>query len=391
MAQSSEVSALLHPHEVISQFFNPIAHDDSVSSLPNSAPARLETPIESVPDIHNLLPHFPNLLDGSNPASPINGPQKLSARSLTPLPNDSLDLQNAEPLESKPEPVPSSVQLVTGSLQLSETESTRIADMIVEILERYRMTPRDGSSPWVARHQFVEKIVQCIEHQSEIRLALPAFPFKSPNKTAKVLGDLPDCGEETALLHLNGMCQAIGDLHKAGASLHIVSDGLMYNVSNTYVPLGVYDWVADPFQDILGVSDLEVWNYGQCLRKLAERLDCRCIRFIRLVELLGRDVLVEPLSEEEYLRDAPTFREKIYETFLPQDFDVDAFIGGEKDATLTYRGYLKFLELDLENALVMTGDMSKSQKKKGQEEIAKKMIRRGKVCPQIASFRDPTE
>jgi pyoverdine/dityrosine biosynthesis protein Dit1 len=60
-------------------------------------------------------------------------------------------------------------------------------------------------------------------------MILPAFPFKSPNARDKVLGNMPDFGEELALSHLNGLCQNIADVYEPGANVYISSDGLVYN------------------------------------------------------------------------------------------------------------------------------------------------------------------
>ena len=138
------------------------------------------------------------------------------------------------PLDELPPPELKVAPHIAVDDTLPSTESPpEVANKIVRILERYRMAPRDNcSSQWAARSLFIEKTVHYIEQRSEIRMSLPAFPFKSPNKTSKVLGSLPDFGEEIALLHLNGMCQAIGDVYEHGAKLYIVSDGLMYNVSS---------------------------------------------------------------------------------------------------------------------------------------------------------------
>jgi len=128
------------------------------------------------------------------------------------------------------------------------------------------------------------------------------------------------------------------------------------------------------------VSDLEVWKYGQALRELGEERRCNNIRFIRLIDLLGQRDLSEPLSEADYLRDAPRFRDELYKTYMPDNFDVGTYIAGEKDAFLTYRGYLKFLELDLEeNNGLKFENMTKAEKKKSLENVAKMMIQRGKV------------
>ena len=45
----------------------------------------------------------------------------------------------------------------------------------------------------------------------------------------KVLGILPDLGEELALMHLNGLCESIAEIYEHGAELVITSDGLVYN------------------------------------------------------------------------------------------------------------------------------------------------------------------
>lgn len=142
---------------------------------------------------------------------------------------DSIKAQLATPVEDEHPQV-----IASGTLPSTESPA-EAAEKIVRILERYRMAPKEnGSSHWAARSLFIEKVILSIEQQSEIRMSLPAFPFKSPNKVTKVLGSLPDCGEEIALLHLNAMCQSIGDVYEHGAKLYIVSDGLMYSVSSSH-------------------------------------------------------------------------------------------------------------------------------------------------------------
>ena len=73
------------------------------------------------------------------------------------------------------------------------------------------------------------QVEKYVAQNEAVLMALPAFPFKSPNKQTKVLGTLPDKGEEVALSHLEGLCLAIQDVYAPGASVYIVSDGLMYN------------------------------------------------------------------------------------------------------------------------------------------------------------------
>lgn len=141
----------------------------------------------------------------------------------------SIDVQPATPCGDE------HTHVIAGSKLPSDESPAEVAEKVVRILERYRMTARDdSSSSWTARSLFIDNAIRSIEQQSEIRMSLPAFPFKSPNKVSKVLGSLPDCGEEIALLHLNAMCRAIRDVYEHGAKLYIVSDGLMYNVSSCH-------------------------------------------------------------------------------------------------------------------------------------------------------------
>ena len=76
---------------------------------------------------------------------------------------------------------------------------------------------------------FLAVISKFVESGQTVQMCLPAFPFKSANKTEKVLGTLPDKAEEVALRLLNDMCEDISKIYEPGAHLTIISDGLMYN------------------------------------------------------------------------------------------------------------------------------------------------------------------
>lgn len=105
-----------------------------------------------------------------------------------------------------------------------------ISEDVVCVLERYRLPhPSDVSKTWGAKKKFLVQVEKFVAQNEPVCMVLPAFPFKSPNKTTKVLGDLPDKGEEIALQHLDGLCKAIADVYPGGAKVFIVSDGLMYN------------------------------------------------------------------------------------------------------------------------------------------------------------------
>ncbi|EIT77898.1 unnamed protein product [Aspergillus oryzae] len=112
-----------------------------------------------------------------------------------------------------------------------DAKALQKATEILNVIYRYRApvpeSVEDRSDEGTLK--FLPLIYSRVKAHQAIQLILPAFPFKSPNRKNKVLGTLPDKGEETALSHLNGLCAAITDIYEPGAILTIASDGLVYN------------------------------------------------------------------------------------------------------------------------------------------------------------------
>lgn len=107
------------------------------------------------------------------------------------------------------------------------TASQRILDVIFRYKSPVPKDTIDRSDEGAIKSLAI--IYKTVKAQQPVRMALPAFPFKSPNAQSKVLGILPDKAEDVALAHLNGMCAAIKEIYDPGAMLIIVSDGLVYN------------------------------------------------------------------------------------------------------------------------------------------------------------------
>ncbi|KAI0860851.1 Pyoverdine/dityrosine biosynthesis protein-domain-containing protein [Xylaria cubensis] len=243
---------------------------------------------------------------------------------------------------------------------------SEMTQAIVHILGKYRLPHRADLKEWPAKAVFLRQTERFVSSNQSLHLILPAFPFKSPNKETKVLGVLPDSGEEMALAHLNGLAAAIGDVYTPGAKVFIVSDGLMYN-------------------DILGVSDQEVWRYGRALRQMAQEKGFTNLSFLRLHNLIEDKEDECLITEEVYLSNVNKVRAEIVQHYLPAGFDVEKAIANDVDTTLTYRGYLRFLKLDL--APQMIGE-SKAQNKSRREKVAKHMIVRGRAfaCAIAANY-----
>ncbi|KAI0097528.1 Pyoverdine/dityrosine biosynthesis protein-domain-containing protein [Nemania sp. FL0031] len=242
-----------------------------------------------------------------------------------------------------------------------------MAQAIVHVLGKYRLSHRTHFGEWPAKAIFLRQTESFVSSNQPVHMILPAFPFKSPNKTTKVLGVLPDAGEEMALAHLNGLAIAIQDVYAPGAKVFIVSDGLMYN-------------------DILGVSDQEVWRYGRALRQIAQEKGLTNLSFLRLHNLIEDEEGEYPITEEAYLSNVNKVRDEIVQHHLPEGFDLEAAIANEADTTLTYRGYLKFLELDLASQMI---EETKAQNKARREKVAKHMILRGRAFASAIAAKYP--
>ncbi|KAF5024489.1 hypothetical protein F66182_3429 [Fusarium sp. NRRL 66182] len=229
---------------------------------------------------------------------------------------------------------------------------------ILDVIGRYRL--KRGEKVYAQADEAVLKFVALIYTHVKaghaVPMCLPAFPFKSPNSTSKVLGKLPDKGEETALRHLNGLCEAIGDVYAPGANLTIISDGLVYN-------------------DLLGVPDKDVWAYGETLRAMAAEKGLHNISFARLRDLVDID-LPRDLDEMTYVANASNFRRALLNTFSKPGWSWDE-VRQLDDQCMTYCGYIKFLQTDLETVYPVGESRTKSKYKRGIEYIAKQMMARG--------------
>ncbi|KAH6616647.1 Pyoverdine/dityrosine biosynthesis protein-domain-containing protein [Boeremia exigua] len=236
---------------------------------------------------------------------------------------------------------------------------------ILDVILRYK-SPIPKNSPNRGDEgalKFLGLIYRSVKNNETVRMVLPAFPFKSPNSSVKVLGTLPDKAEDIALAHLNGLCAAIEDIYSPGAVLTIVSDGLVYN-------------------DLLGVSDQTVWTYGQSLRQLTKTKGYTHIEFARLKDLLGIASLRDDVDEMTYAATAPSIRLALMQRYGTINWDAitnESYVNNDENKRLTYCGYLKFLALDLADTYPIGPERTKSAFKRGVETIAKSMLKRGEA------------
>ncbi|KAF1832599.1 hypothetical protein BDW02DRAFT_502651 [Decorospora gaudefroyi] len=212
---------------------------------------------------------------------------------------------------------------MTSAHTRSECEAR--ASEILSIIEKYGLN-YERTGKWDGFETFLPTVTAQVEHKEPIRMLLPGFPFKSPNTKDKVLGVLPDLGEELALKHLDGLCEKIKGVYEHGAECHITSDGLVYN-------------------DLLGVTDETVWNFGQGVRQLSTDNNLNNLSFLRVWDLL--DYPGDFQSKEYYLEHAANIRTELKQKFGDAQFEADMANTSTSDMQMTHAKYLEFLKQDL--------------------------------------------
>ncbi|PCH01316.1 Pyoverdine biosynthesis [Penicillium occitanis (nom. inval.)] len=233
------------------------------------------------------------------------------------------------------------------------------AEEVMSIVEGYGYHEKKGPAGegWLGRASFTPRVQKHIVANEIIPMVLPAFPMKSNNRMDKVLGALPDLGEELGLARLSNLCSDIKAVYPPGALVVIVTDGLCYN-------------------DLVGISDGEVWEYGHRLRQIAREKGYACIRFNRIMNLLGIYNGAE-ISKEEYTQLCDKARSELHRRYGRPGFDVDKFLKSDEDYLRTYNGYDKFMKVDLRFSPVTKNCPGPKQYKKKVKLVAKSMIVRG--------------
>jgi pyoverdine/dityrosine biosynthesis protein Dit1 len=164
------------------------------------------------------------------------------------------------------------------------------AEEIAGLLLRHQRRPNGPGQPEGCRGT---PCPDCLSTQADVveafvaagrpvRLLLPAFPGKSPNR-AKVLGTLPDMAEELALGFLDSLAGRIRQIHTPGAEIVICSDGRV-------------------FSDAVRIPDDDITAYHRELGTMIEALPQRAVSLFTLDQVqefagLGHDEMRAVLTE----------------------------------------------------------------------------------------------
>jgi pyoverdine/dityrosine biosynthesis protein Dit1 len=284
----------------------------------------------------------------------------------------SIEARIVEPLQpfdtSRRVSFPATLPLDTLAWARKKAANEALVERIAEIIASYRISGPEDLYEDVYKPKLLETLRYFVSKQDPINMVVPAYPFKSPNRKEKVLGPDPDVGERMSLEHFNSMGARIRQIYPPGGHVTIVSDGCCYN-------------------DLLGVSDEEVFRYAEGLHRIVDRLGLKHIRFSDPFELIeGRHNV--PITEEEYASRIGELKDRLFSSYLPAGYDFDEDLKKDPNAALTYRGYIRFLMSDLA-LLFKDKQMSKNAIKKHCSTVARGMIERGKAFSALVAKTSP--
>ncbi|KAF8320660.1 hypothetical protein DL93DRAFT_2224393 [Clavulina sp. PMI_390] len=272
-------------------------------------------------------------------------------------------------------------KLITPSLPLPDALHS-VVDQLVDIVARYLLTTgHNDQFAAIGRSMLRAQVEHFVEDNTQLEFVLPAFPFKSPS-TKKVLGVLPDLAEEIFLRRLEDLCRSVGDFYSPGAQLVIVSDGIVYS-------------------ELLGISDVTAYQYNAALRTMTSDLGLIHLKFARVKDLLQKSRIsssghvAEQLSEEEYCALAAATRKEFLESSCALESTPDNMITSDEGTLRTYRGYLRFLQLDLRDSSLhgdgrVIGSLSRRERERIIGSIAKEMIENGARFSSLVEKAFPT-
>jgi pyoverdine/dityrosine biosynthesis protein Dit1/AcrR family transcriptional regulator len=186
-----------------------------------------------------------------------------------------------------------------------------------------------------------------------VHFILPAFPAKSPNRQ-KVLGTLPDLGEEIALNFLQSLCDDIRQVYAPGARISICADGRV-------------------FADLVQVSDEDVSAYNDALKQQLARLGTRDLDVINLEDLLETDSF-----------DAA--RAWITAEFAEPLAELQARVRDTDHHRAMFNGIHRFVS---EDGMALAPEKSKSRVKEESKAVAYEVIRRSNAWTRLLAQEFP--
>lgn len=186
---------------------------------------------------------------------------------------------------------------------------------ITAVFENFRMAPLPNVDQYMAkgRELLIQKMQPYVADNEPIPFVMLGYPFKSMNLRDKVLGTLPDLGEEVSLNNFGRFNDEVKKIYSPGIRMTIASDGLMFN-------------------DLMDISDHRVYEYRD------------------IVQDMTRDLPIEWYTAEDFYSrrlNTSAVRARIEQQFGVSPIKLEQDILNNTDVNMLYRGMIRFMEGDL--------------------------------------------
>lgn len=189
-----------------------------------------------------------------------------------------------------------------------------ITTQIVDLFQQFRMPvlPTDQYES-VGKSLMLDKIDTFVSKNVPVEFVMLGYPFKSFNDRDKVIGKLPDMGEEVSLKNFNKFDTVIKTVYRPGVRINIVSDGYAFN-------------------ELYKTPDSVVASYEEINRELSKDYSINWFDM--------RSFYDNSLSLSE-------MRQKVLAQFGITPEELTRRILIDADVNNLYRGMMRFLGLDL--------------------------------------------
>lgn len=218
----------------------------------------------------------------------------------------------------------------------------QVIQQIIDIFQTFRMpaAPNDEFE-LTGKQALADKLFKFVANNEPLKFSMLGYPMKSPNTRDKVLGDMPDLGEQKSLENFRDFDNAIREVYAPGIDVAIISDGYI-------------------FSDIMGVSNTTVAQYEEIAKDMARVAP---IRWYDMTDFYPNSLCI------------PDVREKVMEQYGINEEVLTKRILMDPDVNTLYRGMIMFMEQDL----AMQSFPSRNQLQKRAKIVAREMMFRNEA------------
>lgn len=186
---------------------------------------------------------------------------------------------------------------------------------ILELFEEIRMNPiLTDQYNTVGKSLLAERIDKFVVQNKTIDFVMLGLPFKSTNDRDKVLGKVPDMGEQLTMRHFATFNKAVKEVYSPGVKFNVASDGYIFN-------------------ELLEVTDKTVETYKEICLDMGNE-EKAPIQIFDLNDFYSNNNLVVK-------------REKMMTQFGVDYEQLEKKILFDADTNALYRGMIRFMQEEL--------------------------------------------